>query len=332
MSLTDENGYPVFTDEDRCNAGYLPCKHLEDVGEDEKLIRQMAEVFQKMRANKELNPIPKNFVHGSMFNKSWVKIFDYHGQDLLKGTSLPYKNAKEAIQNLDYVKQTGLNITNDLITVNETNENELKMYLNDEIGLEVVKKFSVQSGIIGGGTDDSGKMWLLIMGRCNSVGQPGFLYGVYHQGPVPKYNLPSETAIVEYRDPVDTSDEADENTTENIANTENTEETPSTENADVATNTKVTLSDIRDDVLAVAQWCVITCADTGRYVLDIPLVDETINLVKEASSCGYSFLRRKISCWRNGLKQSNNSDSNDSPSNDGRSTQPVAADLNPQTP
>lgn len=320
--MLDENGFPTHTDEDMRKAGYLPMptpdlrrslpppidtrnrtvssnvvdspsSYTPLVVENLDLVKVTPSAF------KNAMPLQKDFIHSSLFNKKWITIFDYHGQNLLDPlVKTSYTNAREALSDLAYVKETNFSVTNDLITVNATNEESLKSFLCDNLGLGLVKKYCIQTGLLGGGTDGYGNHWLIIMGQCNSTGQPGFLYYLKHGEKTSIAEaLPSETQIVEYCDPPEVPSLSEVEVEEVEEDEKHEEQEQEVEKEEV------TLSVICDDIKNTVKCCIQTCAHTGQYVLDSPLVHEVVGLVKEATVVGYNFVHKKLCDWRRKLHQ-----------------------------
>jgi hypothetical protein len=184
--------------------------------------------------------IPKSYVTGGK-----LTIFSYLGQNLLTGEATEYKSAKQAIMDLPIVKEYGIEITDDMITINDRNGPELKRFLEDDVGLTRVKSFSIQSGVIGGGLDSRGYPMLIIMGRCNNSGQPGVLYAIIGDQHVADDKPDSETEIVPYREPVAAEPDA---------------ETEPESEPDLTT--------IYNDLVTVGRDCVVACMHVGKYTIN----------------------------------------------------------------
>ena len=201
-----------------------------------------------------MQAIPKSYV--SPLTDSNIVIFDYHGQNLLTGEATGYKSAKQAIMDLAIIKRFGIQVSDDQITINDRNGPELKKYLEDTDGMTLVKRFSIQSGIIGGGVDSQGHPILVMIGRCNTSGQPGFLHALLDMDTVVTNKGPdSEVEIIPYTDPADADADADADEADDAASTSSPEP-----EVDIAT--------IYQDLRAIKHHCVMACAHLGQYVIN----------------------------------------------------------------
>lgn len=261
--LSAQMCYPIISAEQRRAAGYRDPPSFPMTFDNENLIECPEHIKHLVRPRitltsrlplPKVQPIPKSYVKGGK-----IKIFSYLGQDLLTGEATEYKSAKQALMDLPIVKQYGIEITDDMITINDRNGSDLKRYLEDDVGLTCVKRFSIQSGVIGGGLDSHGYPMLIIMGRCNNSGQPGFLHAIIGYQRVVDNKLDSETEIVPYREPEPEPESESESESEPESEPEPEPESEPDE---------PDLSTIYNDLVTVGRDCVVTCMHLGKYTIN----------------------------------------------------------------